>query len=297
MMSRRTYGGCADHAAVFGTLARAAGIPTVWVKTMDVDWIEDFRAGRPEAENYRGHVFLEVFLGGRWWLLDAEAMRLYGPGTCHRRRGSCPATVWRTTRGTTHSPSSSPAAGSSGRSRRTRTSRSSIPSLIPWGQSEDLLEPWRVWVTGNSPMYRYAAEACRRLGYHVMATFNTDWDHQLRQARGKTLIVTCQDRRPVLPEAAWDTLLPAGDPGDRERRRAARGGLPGPPPVGRHDRHPDPRTGHDVHPGGRGEGTLGSRSLTRAPSVHSPVGRAFGWPRQDERAGARACCCGSSRSC
>jgi transglutaminase-like putative cysteine protease len=38
------YGGCADHSIVFGALTRACGIPCVWVKTMDIDWIREFKA-------------------------------------------------------------------------------------------------------------------------------------------------------------------------------------------------------------------------------------------------------------
>jgi transglutaminase-like putative cysteine protease len=46
LLADGTYGGCADHAVAFGSIARAVGIPTVWVKTMDADWIREFvRAG------------------------------------------------------------------------------------------------------------------------------------------------------------------------------------------------------------------------------------------------------------
>ena len=43
----KTYGGCADYAVVFTALSRACGIPTVFVKTMDADWIREFRAAAP----------------------------------------------------------------------------------------------------------------------------------------------------------------------------------------------------------------------------------------------------------
>jgi hypothetical protein len=70
------YGGCADYSVAFGSLARACGIPTVWVKTLDADWIRDFRL-RGKEDNWRGHVFLEVFLHGGWVLLDDTQMALY----------------------------------------------------------------------------------------------------------------------------------------------------------------------------------------------------------------------------
>ena len=70
------YGGCADYSVVFGSLARGCGIPTVWVKTLDVDWIRDFKTLGKEAQ-WNGHVFLELFIHGRWMLLDDTAMLLY----------------------------------------------------------------------------------------------------------------------------------------------------------------------------------------------------------------------------
>ena len=46
VMQNKVYGGCADYGIVCGVLLKAAGIPTVWVKTMDVAWIWDFKKGR-----------------------------------------------------------------------------------------------------------------------------------------------------------------------------------------------------------------------------------------------------------
>src|SRR5262249_54847383 len=76
VVDSKVYGGCADHALVFGALARACGVPTVWVKTMDADWIREFRS-TGTCTSWRGHVFLEVHIGGRWKLLDATGLRLY----------------------------------------------------------------------------------------------------------------------------------------------------------------------------------------------------------------------------
>jgi hypothetical protein len=70
------YGGCADFSVAFGALSRACGIPTVWVKTLDADWIRDHKMLGKESP-WSGHVFLEIFLHGRWMLLDDTAMVLY----------------------------------------------------------------------------------------------------------------------------------------------------------------------------------------------------------------------------
>jgi hypothetical protein len=70
------YGGCADYSVVFGALSRACGIPTVWVKTLDADWIRDHKMLGKESP-WSGHVFLEIYIHDRWMLLDDTAMVLY----------------------------------------------------------------------------------------------------------------------------------------------------------------------------------------------------------------------------
>jgi len=208
MLADRSYGGCADHAVVFGTLARAAGIPAIWVKTMDVDWIRELRAAPDSVESWRGHVYLEVHLDGRWQLLDASAMRLYPSYDPNARflpderfaydKGddpyalvlSCRWELWK---------------------EQTRRYFLALdPSVLPWSDAVDLLARWRLWIAGNRPFYRYAEEAGERLGYHVERTFNTNWSTNLAGARGKTLIVTCQGTEPVLPEELRAALLPPG---------------------------------------------------------------------------------------
>ena len=76
VMRDKTYGGCADQGIVCGVLLKGAGIPTVWVKTMDVAWIWNFKKGRPFT-SWSGHVFLEVFVNGKWSLLDPGGKTLY----------------------------------------------------------------------------------------------------------------------------------------------------------------------------------------------------------------------------
>jgi hypothetical protein len=67
---------CADRAVALGTLLRAMGVPTVWVKSMEFGWIREMASGK-DITSYRGHVFLEVFLEGKWQLFDPVAMTVY----------------------------------------------------------------------------------------------------------------------------------------------------------------------------------------------------------------------------
>lgn len=72
----KCYGGCADYANACGALLQSSGIPTVWVKTMDIDWIRKFKKQGP-PDVWSGHVFLEVYLDGKWVLLDPGASTIY----------------------------------------------------------------------------------------------------------------------------------------------------------------------------------------------------------------------------
>jgi transglutaminase-like putative cysteine protease len=84
IVERGWYFGCAEHALVYGSIIRACGIPTVWVKTLDVPWIREFATGRP-FDGGSGHVYLEVFLSGQWCLLDATHDLLYDTYDPHKR--------------------------------------------------------------------------------------------------------------------------------------------------------------------------------------------------------------------
>jgi hypothetical protein len=208
MLKARTYGGCADHAAVFGTLARAAGIPTIWVKTMDVAWIEAFRAGRSDVSSGSGHVFLEVWLDGRWALLDAQAMLLYRDYDVSAR--ILPGNRFAYDKGDDPYPLVLSCRWDLWKAQTEIYFRTLDLGMIPYSDPADLLAPWRVWIAGNDPLYRYAQDACSRFGYHVARTFNRNWDTNLRAARGNVLMVTCDGTTPVLPRALWPTLLPPG---------------------------------------------------------------------------------------
>jgi transglutaminase-like putative cysteine protease len=203
-----TYGGCADHAILFGLLARAAGIPTVWVKTMDIDWILDFRAGRPEAERYRGHVFLEVHIRGKWALLDASQALLYAdydaaatvlPGSrlAYDKGGDPYALVlscrWEEWKAQTDA-----------------FFRGLDLATVPWSRPKDLLAPWSVFVAGDAPRYEWAVATAKALGFRPRVSFNTEFERHLAAARGSILVVTVTDGRPVLPEDACEALLPEG---------------------------------------------------------------------------------------
>jgi len=76
------HDGCASHALVFANLARACGIPVVYIKSSRHTWIREYVA-TGKTGSFSGHVFLEVHVDGKWRLLDAQGMRIwdrYDPG-------------------------------------------------------------------------------------------------------------------------------------------------------------------------------------------------------------------------
>jgi len=65
----RRLSGCHDWALVYASIARDLGYPAVMIDTAGVSWAKRFRAG--EKGGYVGHVFVEVFVAGKWVLVDS----------------------------------------------------------------------------------------------------------------------------------------------------------------------------------------------------------------------------------
>jgi hypothetical protein len=76
LMKGFDHTGCASHALLFANLARACGIPAIYVNSARHEWIRNYVA-KGERGSFSGHVFLEVFVGGKWKLLDAQGMRIW----------------------------------------------------------------------------------------------------------------------------------------------------------------------------------------------------------------------------
>jgi hypothetical protein len=201
-LDTRTCGSCADHALVFAALARACGIPAVFVKSMDADWIYEFRTSGV-SDSWRGHVFLEVHLGGRWQLLDAQAMQLYQdyqpamrilPGSRYAYdKGADPRELvlsldWERWKQQTIA----------------YFSKFDL-SQLPVGRGRAL---GAVYVAANSPVYQAVTQRLHALGHASVYSFNTAFDKYLRQAIGSDLIITAVGTTVVLPEAHHARFLP-----------------------------------------------------------------------------------------
>lgn len=75
LFQTRVLGGCSDFALVQSVLFRALGIPTRLVVTADVEWMKNYKTNKLYMT--RGHVFIEVYLENRWYLVDTAYRSIY----------------------------------------------------------------------------------------------------------------------------------------------------------------------------------------------------------------------------
>jgi hypothetical protein len=69
LLADRRLGGCHDHGLVYAAVVRELGYPAVMVRTVSIAWIKRFQSG--EGGPNVGHVFVEVYLNGKWILIDS----------------------------------------------------------------------------------------------------------------------------------------------------------------------------------------------------------------------------------
>jgi hypothetical protein len=69
LLESRRLGGCHDHGLVYAAVARELGYPAIMARTSSIAWMEGFQAGKQGP--HVGHVFVEVYLDGRWVLIDS----------------------------------------------------------------------------------------------------------------------------------------------------------------------------------------------------------------------------------
>jgi transglutaminase-like putative cysteine protease len=69
LLKTRELTGCHDWALVYASFARALGYPTVIVDAAGIPWIKQYQSG--QSGPFSGHVFVEVFVDGKWVLIDS----------------------------------------------------------------------------------------------------------------------------------------------------------------------------------------------------------------------------------
>src|SRR5262245_25114540 len=209
MLADGTYGGCADHALAFGCLTRALGIPTVWVKTMDAAWIREFvSVGEERMNGWRGHVFLEVFDGKKWVLLnatqgvlhedyDVRSRILPGSRYAYDKGGDPYALVlsprWEEWKQQTRA-----------------TFKGFDLSRLPVAGGRSLAEDptETVFVAANEPGWGRIVERAHTLGRPTGRSGNGEFELWIPRARGRRGVVASVGGNEVLPEPYRSRLLP-----------------------------------------------------------------------------------------
>lgn len=210
--------GCASHALLFANLARACGIPTVYVKSSRHEWIRDYVA-TGERGSFAGHVFLEVFVGGKWRLLDAQGMRIWDG--CDTGDPELPGGLLAYEKGWDHYAMV----------HSTRRDDFIKEALYRW-QGCDVTKLRRNDNAGRQLMpetfaitlageWKVLAERTR-----VSMSFDRGhWNEWKPKVKGKILLVTSMTGRTDIPEAEADAWLPVPLAQLAKEARAGKGGV------------------------------------------------------------------------
>lgn len=66
----KIWSGCSDMGTLVAPILRENGIPTVYLQSARLDWINDLLENNNQKSLVRGHIFLEVLINDEWILLD-----------------------------------------------------------------------------------------------------------------------------------------------------------------------------------------------------------------------------------
>ncbi len=199
--------GEADRALVIGVIARLAGIPATWVKSLHAEALEvHLRKQRP-IKGPMGRIFLEVYVDRRWQLLDPVTAALYPDHDVRARK--LPGGHLAYDKGGDPYALVLPNRFELWRGQLEEYLRRTQKPRNAYARAVDLLAPWRIYVTGQGSAATYAREGCKTLGYLVARASSRDWKASLKLARGKTLVVTTSEGKPVLPKNLWASYLGA----------------------------------------------------------------------------------------
>ncbi|HEY4761816.1 MAG TPA: transglutaminase domain-containing protein [Thermoguttaceae bacterium] len=205
VLRERAYGGCADQGIVCGVLLKGAGIPVVWVKTMDVSWIWDFKKGRP-FQSWSGHVFLEVFVNGKWALLNPGAKIVYQNYSPKMR--ILPGNRFAYHKGNDPKAMIMSLQWGQWKQQTEQYFRDLDESLLPVDDAGVIHLVPQAFVIGNSPYYQTITQMAVEAGFPVAHSFNTDYDVYLPKAQGHLLLIETHQGKPIIPLDILEKYFP-----------------------------------------------------------------------------------------
>jgi hypothetical protein len=201
----KTYGGCAEQGIVCGVLLKGAGIPVVWVKTMDVSWIWDFKKSRP-FQSWSGHVFLEVFVNGEWSLLDPGAKTLYQNYSPKMR--ILPGQRFAYHKGNDPKAMIMSSQWEEWKRQTTEYFRQLDETLLPVDEKCGTSLVRQAYVIGNSPYYQALTAMAVESGLHVAYSFNCEYDRFLPQTKGHVIVIETHKGKPIIPTPVLERYFP-----------------------------------------------------------------------------------------
>ncbi len=77
IFERATYSGCSDIGLALAPILRMKGVPTVYVESAHIDWIKEVQNDSEKKGLMQGHIFLEIYLDGSWYLYDPTFHLVY----------------------------------------------------------------------------------------------------------------------------------------------------------------------------------------------------------------------------
>ena len=206
----KTYGGCADQGIVCGVLLKGAGIPVIWVKTMDVPWIWDFKKGR-KFESWSGHVFLEVYIDEKWMLLNPGAKLIYtdySPKSC-----ILPGNRFAYHKGNDPKEMIMSLQWEQWKEQTRKYFRNLDESLLPVDPAGGTSLLPQAYVIGNSPYYQIMTQMAKERGLSVPISFNSKYDEYLPRAKGNFLLVETHNGVPIVPVDVLEKYFPDASKG------------------------------------------------------------------------------------
>ena len=199
-----TLSSCADTAVVFGTLARALGVPSVWVETMDVDWIRAFKRDPGNGRTWNGHVFIESFIDGRWRLVDASQSLVYDDYDPRQRL--LPGNRWAYDKGDDPSTLLMSLHGQPWRDKTRAYFLKFDSHQLPVGSGRPLVRS--LFVVGDRPIYQWVIERGQKFGVRTTYSGNSKFEEWLPGSAGNWLVLTVVGKRFVLASELRDHYSP-----------------------------------------------------------------------------------------
>ena len=205
-INEKTYGGCADQGIVCGVLLKGAGIPTIWVKTMDVSWIWDFKKGR-SLKSWSGHVFLEVYVDKKWMLLDPGAKTIYKDYSPKAR--IMPGNRFAYHKGNDPKDMIMSLQWEQWKKQTETYFRSLDESLLPVDSAGGTVLSPQAFVIGNSPYYQVMTKMASEMGLKVRKSFNSQYDKFLPESIGYMLLIETHNGVPIVPLDVLEKYFPS----------------------------------------------------------------------------------------